>query len=385
VAGEPSGDLLGARLMAALKAETGARVRFDGIGGPRMEREGLRSRVPLSDLAVMGILEVIPHAPRILRHLRETADAVRALRPDAVVTIDAPAFSTRLAHRLKGSGVPVVHYVAPTVWAWKAWRAKEMAGCVDHLITLLPFEAPYFERHGLSCTFVGYPAIEDAAGGDGPSFRAAHGIAPDAKVLCAMPGSRKKEIHRLLPTFERTVERLRASVPGLAVVLPAVENVADLVGERVARWKTPVLVSRDPAARRHLFAASDVALVKSGTASVELAAAGVPIVVTQRIGWFAALMLWAFAKVRYVSLVNLLEEREVQPELLQGRATPRRLAAAIESLLRTEERAWRIEAGLRAARALGLGGEAPSRRAARAVLSFVAGRTSARAASAPPP
>jgi len=178
VAGEPSGDVLGGTLIAALRERAGG-VRFAGVGGEAMAQQGLSSLVPLSDLAVAGIAEVLPRAPLILRRVRETVRAIREMRPDAVVTIDSSGFSWRIAHRLRRAGerLPLIHYVAPMVWAWRAGRARRMARWYDHLLTLLPFEPPYFTAHGLACTYVGHPALETMSGTPAAvAFRARHGL-----------------------------------------------------------------------------------------------------------------------------------------------------------------------------------------------------------------
>src|SRR5437660_3401297 len=193
VAGEPSGDALGGALIRALRKRTGGRMRVAGIGGESMAQQGLSSLVPLSDLAVAGIAEVLPRAPLILRRVRETVRAIREMRPDAVVTIDSSGFSWRIAHRLRRAGerLPLIHYVAPMVWAWRAGRARRMARWYDQLLALLPFEPPYFERVGLACTYVGHPVIESGADrGDAARFRATHGVAGDELVLTVLPGSR---------------------------------------------------------------------------------------------------------------------------------------------------------------------------------------------------
>src|SRR5271169_6464846 len=212
VTGEPSGDALGGKLIAALRQRTGGGLRIAGIGGERMQDEGLQSLVPLDDLAVMGIAEVLPRAHLILRRVGETVAAIRALRPDAVVTIDSSGFSWRIAHRLRrfGETLPLIHYVAPMVWAWRAGRARRMARWYDHLMTLLPFEPPYFERVGLSCSFVGHPVLEcGAERGDGGGFRAAHGLAPDDQLITVLPGSRGGEVRRLLPIFGAALSQLQ--------------------------------------------------------------------------------------------------------------------------------------------------------------------------------
>src|SRR5436305_3147001 len=235
VAGEPSGDALGGALIRALRKRTGGRVRVAGIGGESMAEQGFASLVPLSDLAVAGIAEVLPRAPLILRRVRETVQAIGQLRPDAVVTIDSSGFSWRIAHRLRrhGERLPLIHYVAPMVWAWRPGRARRMARWYDHLLTLLPFEPPYFERVGLPASYVGHPVLESGADlGDAARFRAAHGIGADELVITALPGSRGGEVRRLLPVVGAALARLETVVGPFRVAVPAVDIVADLVAER---------------------------------------------------------------------------------------------------------------------------------------------------------
>ena len=368
VAGEPSGDLLGAQLMAALRDATGGHVAFTGVGGPRMAEQGLTSLFPMSDLAIMGFAEVVRHIPMVKRRIREVAADVQAKSPATVVTIDAPAFTLRVQRQLRAAfganGPPLVHFVAPTVWAWRKGRAKEIAGFLDHLLCILPFEPPYFEVHGLASTFVGYPAIEDATGGDGPAFRKENGIPADAPLLCLMPGSRRSEIGRLLPVFLATLDRLEVTHPGLRAAIPVVPNVRDLV-ETATAGDARISLLHDPDRRKHLFAASDAALIKIGTANIELAAAGVPIVSTQRVSVVSAMIYQAVVRLKYVSLINIVLGRESHPEPLQFNCRPGVLAPLLDRILREESLRQRlIEDGLEAARQLGLGGESPSARAA---------------------
>lgn len=367
VAGEPSGDLLGARLMAALKVATRGRVRFAGIGGAAMAEQGLESQFPLSDLAVMGIVEVIPHARLILRRVRETAEAVKRLRPAVVVTIDAPAFSFRVGRKLKGAGIPLVHYVAPSVWAWRPRRAKMIAQFLDHLLVFLPFEPPYFTREGLAATFVGHPAAE-APTGDRAAFRARHGIPDGAPVLVMLPGSRRGEVRRHLPIFRATIARLAQHVPNLRVVVPTVPTVDREVRAAVAEFPLPVLaVCADE--KYDAFAAGDLALAASGTVVLELAAAGLPMVVTYRVSPLSAWIARRMVKVTQVSLINLVLGRAAVPELIQEQCRPELLAEALVRLLRDDAARARQKADLaETMRALTPEGATPSERAAAVVL-----------------
>ncbi len=375
MAGEPSGDLLGARLMAALKAETGGRVRFAGIGGDRMAGEGLDSLFPIDELAVMGLVEVLPHALRIYRRIRQTTAAAVRARPDALVTIDSPGFTLRVSRRLKGRGFPLIHYVAPSVWAWKAWRARQVAGYLDLLLTLLPFEPPYFEAHGLAARFVGHPALEAApAPGPRAAFRKAHGIPDEAPLLCLLPGSRQGEVRRLAPVFGETLVHLMRTLPALHAVVPTVRSVAGRVAAAVRSWPAPTVVVQGQAGKSAAFAACDAALAASGTVSVELAAAGLPAVLAYRVNWLTGHLAAHLLKVPHVGLPSLVLGREVQPELLQQDCTAERLAPAVARLLSDPAaRQAQIAAYREVLARLRAGEEPPSRLAARQVLAAIDG------------
>ena len=374
IAGEPSGDLLGGRLMAALRRRTGGAIAFAGIGGETMTAEGLDSLFPMAELSVMGLVEVLPRIPNILRRVGQTVADIDRLRPDAVVTIDSWGFTGRVAGRLKaaGSTVPRIHYVAPMVWAWREGRARHLAERLDLLLTLLPNEPPYFERRGLAALHVGHPVIEGARTGDGAGFRARHNIPAEAPLLCVLPGSRHSETSRLLPVFAPAVALLAARHPGLRVAVPTVAGVADAVTAAAAGWAAPNVVVRGPAEKTDCFAAADAALAASGTVALELALAGLPTVITYRVNWLTAMLARRLLKIKWATLTNLLLERCVVPELLQEACRPDTLAAAVSTLLtdpaaRAAQRAGMAEALER----LGLGGPSPSDRAAAAVLAAI--------------
>jgi lipid-A-disaccharide synthase len=375
VSGETSGDNLAGRLMAALKAETGGRVRFAGVGGPQSEAQGLESLFPMRELSLMGLAEVLPHLPRLIKRLNQTVEAAKTLRPDVVVTVDSPDFCLRVAHRLHGWGIPVVHYVAPQLWAWRPGRARRLATRIDHLMALLPFEVAFFAKYGIASTFVGHPAIESGAGhGDGPAFRAKHAISPDATLLCVVPGSRPGEARRMLPIFAPALAMIMEKHPDLRVVIPVADAAADLVAQLTRDWPFPVVFA-SPADRFDAFAASDAAMAKSGTVTLELALAGVPMVVAYRVSPATAFIVRRLISVKHASLVNLLTEREVVPEFLQENCTPERLAAGVEALLDSSEVRERQRQSFRElAKALGDAHPSPSERAAKVVLDIVASR-----------
>jgi lipid-A-disaccharide synthase len=374
IAGEPSGDLLGGRLIEGLRERAGRPVVVRGVGGPRMREAGLDPLFDLSEIAFMGVAEILPRLPGLLERIRRTADDVARVRPDVLVTIDAPDFVFRVARRVRPLGIPVVHYVAPTVWAWRPGRAARVARSVDHLMTLLPFEPEHFVRVGLPATFVGHSVVESGAGqGDGVRFRRAHGIGDEETVLTVLPGSRRGEVTRLLPIFGETVARLARRHSGLRVVVPTVPNVAPLVGPAVAAWPVPTLVVGGDAEKFDAFAASRAALACSGTVALELALAGLPAVVAYKVNPITAAIVRRLIRVPYVNLVNIMLGRMLVPELLQDDCTPERLEAAVGTLLSEGAARQAQIAGVRDVAAwLGAGGEAPSRRAAAVVLSVVA-------------
>ncbi len=373
IAGEPSGDVLGGRLIAALRELTGGKIKVAGVGGEMMREQGLESLFPMEELSVMGIAEILPHLPRLLRRIRQTAAAVDEAGPDALVTIDSPDFTRRVARRVINRAIPRIHYVAPTVWAWRPWRAKGFARDFTHLLALLPFEPPWFERVGLPCSFVGHPVIETGADkGDGPAFRARHGIAADAPVVCVLPGSRRGEVGRLADDFGSALALLAERCPGLRAVVPTIEAMAPMVRDLAAGWPGSPVVVQGAAERYDAMAASNAALAASGTVALELALARVPTVIAYRVAPLTHFIVRRLLSTDFGNLVNIIENREIVPELIQGDCRPDRLAAALERMLGPEGEA-QAEAVQPALAQLGLGGEAPARRAAQAVLDIIAG------------
>lgn len=372
VAGEPSGDVLGGRLIRALRELTGGKLSVKGVGGDSMREEGLESLFPMEELSVMGIAEILPHLPQLLRRIRETSVAVDRARPDALITIDSPDFSRRVARRVTNRSIPRIHYVAPTVWAWRPWRAKGFARDFTDLLALLPFEPPWFEAAGLPCRFVGHPVVEAGADeGQGAAFRSRHGIAPDTPLICALPGSRRGEIGRLGPDFGAALALLAPRHPGLRTVVPTIEAMAPAVRQLTGDWPGRPIVVVGAAERYDAMAASNAALAASGTVALELALAQVPTVVAYRMSPATYFLVRRILTVDYANLINIIENRELVPELMQQDCRPERLAETLERLMGPAGAA-QIEAVRPALRQLGLGGEPPSRRAAEAVLDIVA-------------
>jgi len=374
VCGEPSGDLLGAELMAALRSISPA-IEITGVGGPAMTAQGLRSLYSLGATAVMGLREVVPRIPAILARVREASNFALTTRPDAVVLIDSPDFTHRIAQRLKriAPKIRTINYVAPQVWASRGYRARKMARYFDLVLALLPFEPPFFERYGLKAVFVGHPAIERAARmAGGAELRKRLGIAPSAPLLGVFPGSRSNEIRFILPEFREAVARIAAELPGLVNVLPTVPHVGARVRAATQDWPAPLHILEDEVDKFAAFDAIDAALAASGTVTTELALARKPMVVAYRVGRLTFALARHLMTVKHIALVNVLLEREAVPEFLQDRCRGRLLADAVLPLLGDPQAAARQRADLDAATALlGRGGDAPSLRAARAILDFV--------------
>lgn len=378
VAGEPSGDLLGARLMQALKTRR-SDIVFSGVGGSRMEAEGLTSLFPMSDLTLFGVAELLPKIPNLLRRIAQTADAIRRQRPDVVVTIDAPDFCFRVARRLQGSGIPFVHYVAPTVWAWRPGRARKIQPLFKHLLALFPFEPPYFERAGLPCTFVGHPLLE--AGIERSSagrLRAKYAIAPDRPILVILPGSRRSELKQLLPEFAGVVRALTARHPALKIIVPTLPHYAERMAQEVKNWGgADVLLVTGDEDKYDAFKAARCALAASGTVALELGLAATPAVIAYRIHPLTAALYRRFIKTPFANLVNIMAGRMVVPEYLQEDCTRRNLQSAVETLLTSDQaRAEQIRVLNEVRNWLAVGnGNAPSREAAQTVLKVAEQKT----------
>lgn len=369
VAGEHSGDHLGAGLMRALRLRTDA-IRFDGVGGDAMVREGLHPLFPMSDIAVMGFVPVIRRLPLILRRIEETVAAVVAARPDVLVIIDSPDFTHRVARgvRRRVPAMPIVDYVSPTVWAWRPGRARAMRRYVDHVLALLPFEPDAHRRlGGPACTYVGHPLIERLGelrpGADERQWR-------ETPSLLVLPGSRRSEIQRLSGVFGEAVQRLADELGPIDVVLPAVEDLEAEIRALVARWKIAPRIVTGEAAKLAAFRRARAALAASGTVTLELALAGVPMVVAYKV---SPLEVWLryVVTVRTMVLPNLILGRNAIPEFFQEACTPERLAGALRPLLATgPERQRQIAAFAELDDLMRLPGAAsPSQRAADVVRS----------------
>ena len=377
IAGEPSGDMLGARLMRALK-EKKSDIRFAGVGGDNMEKEGIVSLFNISDLAIMGIVEVIPSIPKVLRHIRETVADIKEKQPDVVITIDSWSFSARVHKALRKNGIKVLqmHYVAPQVWAWKKGRAKTMYKYIDRLLTLFPNEPAYFTPYHLPSDFVGHPVIESSMiTADKTEFITKYRIPSDKKIVLILPGSRHNEVANLLPIFLNVVAELQKSHPEFFFVLPTVKTVEQRVRNLIEEKNANILIVNTQSERYAAAQASIAAIAASGTVALELAIVNVPHLIAYKVPALTAWILRHFTDIKYVNLTNILLDKPIVPELLQEDCIEEKIIKTVNDLLDTNSKLYQTQqlgfAELRAK--LGMGKEKPSMRAAEIVIQSIEG------------
>lgn len=336
IAGEASGDQLGAGLMNALRAASPG-LEIEGVGGERMRAEGLESVFPMQDIALMGFAEILPHIPKVLKRIRETVAAIEVFKPDAVITIDSPGFNFRLVKALRERGLncKFIHYVAPTVWAYKPERAKKTAALFDHLMVLLPFEPPYFDAEGLATTFVGHPVMDDVE--EAFARRTTWSIEPNKPLkLALLPGSRQGELKRMLPVYHATLTRLKKRYGDIELMIPTTQAMEETIRNAIRAWNVAYRLVSDPKLKQRSYYACDLAIVKSGTIALEIAKTGLPMIVTYKVNPLSAWLLRRMIKTPFANLVNILAKEEIIPELLQEKCTPRKLEKVLSALIEDE-------------------------------------------------
>jgi len=370
IAGEESGDRLGGALIEAIRARRGAGVTFAGVGGQAMAAQGLPSLFPIEELAIVG-LGIARRLPLILRRIREAAAAVIAVRPAVLVIIDSPDFTHRVARRVRAVApeIPIIDYVSPSVWAWRPGRARAMRRYIDHVLALLPFEpAAHAELGGPPCTFVGHPLSEKVRTLRPDAAEAERRLA-DPPIILMLPGSRRGEIRRMLPTFAQAIDHLDRQTGPLDVVLPTVSYLADELRGATGAWRRPPLILVNVERKQAAFRTARAALAKSGTVTLELALAGVPMVTGYKVSALEEIIARRLIRVPSVILANLVLGENVVPEFLQADCTPATLAQALAPLLRdSPERRRQTEAFARLDRIMQIGSVRPSDRAAEIVL-----------------
>jgi len=371
IATEESGDRLGAGLMKVLRQRLGDAVLFEGVGGLAMASEGLTSLFPIEELSIVGFAAVVRRLPRIMRLIRQTVDAVMQTSPDALVIIDSPDFTHRVARRVRSrdQSIPIIDYVSPTVWAWRPGRARAMVSYIDHVMALLPFEPEAYRRlRGPPCTYIGHPLIDQLASLRPNAEERARREAENP-LLLVLPGSRRSEVRHHMAIFGETLALLSAEGIAFEPVLPTTPQLEEIIRENVKGWQVQPRIAVTEAEKRTAFRSARAALAKSGTVTLELALAGVPMVAAYRVGAVEAFILRRAVKVQSVILANLVLGKEVVPEFLQENCTAEALAKSLgEVLTDTPLRQRQIEAFATLDSVMSTGGAQPNLRAAEIVL-----------------
>jgi lipid-A-disaccharide synthase len=371
IATEESGDRLGASLMKVLRQRLGGAVRFEGVGGRSMAREGLTSLFPIEELSIMGLASVVKQLPMILRRIRKTADAVTQASPDVLVIIDSPDFTHRVARRVRARdpAIPIIDYVSPSVWAWRPGRARAMLRYVDHVLALLPFEPEAYRKlRGPPCSYVGHPLIEQIGrlrpGADEQKRRN-----EPPPVLLVLPGSRRSEIRHHMAVFGETLGRLQAEGMPFELILPTMPHLQDAIAEGVKSWPVQPRIVVGENEKRAAFRIAHAAFVKSGTVTLELAIAGVPMVAAYKVGAVEASIMRRVIRTSSVILANLVIGENVVPEFIQENCTAEELAPALRDVLTdSPPRRRQVEAFAKIDAIMSTGNQPPSVRAADIVL-----------------
>jgi lipid-A-disaccharide synthase len=371
IATEASGDRLGASLMKVLRQRLGDAVRFEGIGGQQMAREGLASLFPIEELSIIGLTAVVRQLPKIVRLIRNTAKAVADAGPDALVMIDSPDFTHRVARRVRARdrSIPIIHYVSPSVWAWRPGRARAMRTYVDHVLALLPFEPKEYERlRGPPCSYVGHPLTEQAKLlRPNPEEQRRRNEPPP--VVLVLPGSRRSEIAQHMAVFGQALARLHSEGMAPELILPTMPHLQEAVAQALVDWPVQPRVVLGEQEKRAAFRIARGALAKSGTVTLELAIAGVPMVAAYRTGAAEAWVLRRLIKANSVILANLVVGENVVPEYLQQDCTPEKLSHALREVLADSTlRQRQLSAFAKIDAIMSTGSEPPSVRAAEIVL-----------------
>lgn len=389
IAAEQSGDLLGSKLIAELRQQITAQnqsAEFIGVGGNLMQQQGLISIFPMEELCVMGFAEVLPHIPRLLRRIKQTAELIAKEKPDYIITIDAPDFCFRVMKHLNDCSARLgkdnviqgkrIHLIAPSVWAYRPGRAQKISKLYDLLLAILPFEPPFFEKHGLKTVFIGHPLINETVSSAeknrlSEEFRQKFQLKKDDVILCLTPGSRLSEVKKIFPEFISAVNLLQQKNPNLKVVIPLVSKTRELVKKMASAIKAPhfLLEEND---KKSAFLAANFALAKSGTNAVEFSLHGVPTVVAYKASFLTFQIFKMLTKAKFANLINLVANEEIIPEMLQDKCEGKQLAARLEQLMNNKHLAQsQLEKSAISLKLLGLGSaENPSAKAAKTILAL---------------
>ncbi len=381
IAGEPSGDVLGGKLMAEIKQQSNT-VEFVGVGGAKMEEQGLNSIFPIDDLSLMGFVEVVPHIPKLLKRINQTVATIIDQKADMVITIDSPDFCFRVISKLNknplAKKIKKVHFIAPTVWAYREKRAEKISKLYDLLLVILPFEPPYFEKHGLETLFIGHPITESACAllqrdlsAARAEFLESHKISPNELVICAMAGSRLGEVKRILPEIIGAINILAVQNPNLVVLMPVIKKTKELVEGYSKQLQTRVILI-DEQQKYQAFTASNLAIAKSGTNNLEIAIAGLPMITVYKINPITHWLIKDMIKVKFANLINIILNRELIPEMIQDNCNPKKIADVAQNLISNPALMQnQISESQNILKILGLNSsETPSKKAAKKILSY---------------
>ncbi len=374
IAGEASGDSLGSKLIRELKLQCDD-AEFIGVGGALMKEQGLISIFPMEELSVMGFAEVLPHLPKLLRRIKQTAEVIISEKPDFIITIDSPDFCFRVMKKLQGNvSGKKIHLIAPSVWAYRENRAEKISKLYNLLLCVLPFEPPYFEKHGLKTVFIGHPLVADAPDFSqkeklADEFKKRHGIKEEAPIVSLTPGSRNGEVKKIFPEFIGAINLLAEKKPNLKVVIPLIDKTRNLVVEMAKNLKVEYFLI-EKSEKESAFFAADFALAKSGTNTLEFSLHRIPIIVAYKINFLTHLILKIMVKIKFANLLNLILNKEIIPEMLQKNCTAKKLSALLEKLIDDKTFASKqIEESDKALKIMGLGSlKNPMQKAATEIL-----------------
>ena len=355
IAGEPSGDSLGSKLIKEMKTQFQENIDlnkshkkeliFQGIGGPKMKNEGLICLYRVEDLSVMGITEVLSSIPKIYSIISSIKNYANAWKPDLIITIDSPDFCFRLVKKIRtiDKYVPIIHYVAPSVWAWRPKRAKKISLLYDKVLAILPFEKPYFEKYGLSCDFVGHPISKEILPQDNVKnkFFSITKVDSSKRIISILPGSRESEIKSMLPIYVELIRNLDSQFNDLEFVIPSPKNVFRYLKLKIEKYKLNVKILSESEMsvedfnllKLSLFQLSSIAISTSGSVALELAKAGTPMISIYKCGWFFEKILKTFVKVKSANLINIILEKNVVPEFLFEKCTTLSVETSAKELL----------------------------------------------------
>jgi lipid-A-disaccharide synthase len=335
VAGEASGDLIGSHLMQSMKQNIKHPLLFYGVGGDKMTAEGMDSIFPYHELSLLGFVELLPYLMTIFSRINLVVEDILAKRPDIVVTIDSPGFTFRVVEKLRAAGYrgKCIHYVAPTVWAYKPERAEYCAKIFDHMLVLMEFEKAYFDKAGLPCTWVGHPVVVETQPGNGSRFRQKYEIPENTPLFCLLPGSRKNEVERHMPVFAKAITMLAPYHPDLSMVAAVPSTMMDYIAPYFKNCPFRAVVTSNDQDKKDAIAAADMAFVKSGTVTLEVAMAHTPMLIAYRIHPLSAWYVKRKSLIKHVNLISIIQKQEIFPEFLQDNCNPLMLATAASNIL----------------------------------------------------